>query len=404
MDTPSGALPRSEFSPMGPSLEDFTAPFLGERGELGISRSDSREDNSQTPVVARRRIHDESTPLVDVWDEFSPVHGVRMARSPALPPHVYDEAVSHDRPPPKGAAAVTLSGSRGEREGRLHSTPHGSVKKTLWPRSEGPPSGSGGHVRMEIGSAGSLSTRKTLEGINSMMQFRHNPRDSDAPSQHSETYPRGPPPPPHHRSHAVSYRTDMATPIKAGHHYHDRPTPSSGRYHPYPPSSASKYKDYPGSTSKSHRTPQFSSVPPSTGKENAKEVTPKRTPCNCKKSKCLKLYCECFAAERFCQDCNCTDCGNTPTAGAIREKAIKDTRAKNPHAFKPRFDVKNVAQGPTPESGHNMGCRCKRSECLKKYCEVRTQLPPGIDIFHKNPQHLTFAFSLLLFDSVFKLV
>ena len=28
-------------------------------------------------------------------------------------------------------------------------------------------------------------------------------------------------------------------------------------------------------------------------------------PCNCKKSKCLKLYCECFAAENFCQSCNC---------------------------------------------------------------------------------------------------
>lgn len=37
----------------------------------------------------------------------------------------------------------------------------------------------------------------------------------------------------------------------------------------------------------------------------------KRVPCNCKKSKCLKLYCECFAAGLMCmKECNCCDCNN----------------------------------------------------------------------------------------------
>jgi hypothetical protein len=54
-----------------------------------------------------------------------------------------------------------------------------------------------------------------------------------------------------------------------------------------------------------------------------------------------------------------------------RSKAIKDIRSKNPNAFKPRINAKpSPVEGPTPQSGHNMGCRCKRSECLKKYCEV----------------------------------
>jgi len=33
--------------------------------------------------------------------------------------------------------------------------------------------------------------------------------------------------------------------------------------------------------------------------------------CNCKKTKCLKLYCDCFAAGEFCGvECNCTECSN----------------------------------------------------------------------------------------------
>jgi len=34
--------------------------------------------------------------------------------------------------------------------------------------------------------------------------------------------------------------------------------------------------------------------------------------CNCKKSKCLKLYCECFAGGAFCHACSCQSCQNTP--------------------------------------------------------------------------------------------
>lgn len=41
--------------------------------------------------------------------------------------------------------------------------------------------------------------------------------------------------------------------------------------------------------------------------------TPVRIKCNCKKSKCLKLYCDCFAAGLGCTpECNCFECKNCP--------------------------------------------------------------------------------------------
>lgn len=280
---------------------------------------------------------------------------------------------------------MTVSGSRGV-PGSRRELDSGAKPRKLWPSSEsGPSSESRGHVRLEIGGTGSLSTRKSLEGINSMMQQRHPRRD--ATPNRREDYPNGPPghhaPPSSHHHPPASYRSDIATPIKSSvhHPYQQRHTPSSGRHHPYHPGSASKpiypmssqKADYPGSAQKPGYGPPPRAIPPSSGKEN-KRKTPqsKRSLCNCKKSKCLKLYCECFAAERFCSGCNCADCGNTPTAGVIREKAIKDTRAKNPNAFKPRIGAKGVVQvqGTSPHNGHNMGCKCKRSECLKKYCEV----------------------------------
>ncbi|TVU32592.1 hypothetical protein EJB05_24329 [Eragrostis curvula] len=58
-----------------------------------------------------------------------------------------------------------------------------------------------------------------------------------------------------------------------------------------------------------------------------KSVTPKKKKhCNCRNSKCLKMYCECFAAQ--------------DNSGAI--------------PLVPK---------------HNKGCHCKKSGCLKKYCE-----------------------------------
>ncbi|XP_017865706.1 PREDICTED: protein lin-54 homolog isoform X3 [Drosophila arizonae] len=91
----------------------------------------------------------------------------------------------------------------------------------------------------------------------------------------------------------------------------------------------------------------------------------RRKHCNCSKSQCLKLYCDCFANGEFCQDCTCKDCFNNLDYEVKREEAIRSCLERNPSAFKPKITA--------PNSGdirlHNKGCNCKRSGCLKNYCE-----------------------------------
>lgn len=136
---------------------------------------------------------------------------------------------------------------------------------------------------------------------------------------------------------------------------------------------------------------------------------PKKAPCNCKKSKCLKLYCECFASGGYCDEsCNCLDCANTPATESVRQQAIASRLEKNPNAFKPkigatasvvamtpgarrlsvgassgrrvspeaflsppqlRFQQQLASAGMLATKMHKHGCHCKKSACQKKYCE-----------------------------------
>mmetsp|Transcript_26194 Transcript_26194/g.33959 ORF Transcript_26194/g.33959 Transcript_26194/m.33959 type:complete len:740 (-) Transcript_26194:372-2591(-) len=88
-------------------------------------------------------------------------------------------------------------------------------------------------------------------------------------------------------------------------------------------------------------------------------------PCNCKRSKCLKLYCDCFGASILCKGCNCVDCFNDGTKEHERLRAIKSLLQRKPNAFKDKF----AKQGSSAQAQHSQGCNCKRSACLKKYCE-----------------------------------
>uniref|UniRef100_A0A8C5PBB1 Protein lin-54 homolog n=1 Tax=Leptobrachium leishanense TaxID=445787 RepID=A0A8C5PBB1_9ANUR len=117
----------------------------------------------------------------------------------------------------------------------------------------------------------------------------------------------------------------------------------------------------PGTTSTSNQ-PRV----PLNGIITSESTSRPRKPCNCTKSLCLKLYCDCFANGEFCNNCNCTNCYNNLEHENERQKAIKACLDRNPEAFKPK-----IGKGKEGESDrrHSKGCNCKRSGCLKNYCE-----------------------------------
>ncbi|XP_074252472.1 protein lin-54 homolog isoform X3 [Saimiri boliviensis] len=111
---------------------------------------------------------------------------------------------------------------------------------------------------------------------------------------------------------------------------------------------------------------QTQARPPFNGIIPSESASRPRKPCNCTKSLCLKLYCDCFANGEFCNNCNCTNCYNNLEHENERQKAIKACLDRNPEAFKPK-----IGKGKEGESDrrHSKGCNCKRSGCLKNYCE-----------------------------------
>ncbi|XP_072952338.1 uncharacterized protein [Typha angustifolia] len=102
--------------------------------------------------------------------------------------------------------------------------------------------------------------------------------------------------------------------------------------------------------------------------------------CSCKKSRCLKLYCVCFAAGIFCSEpCACRLCFNKPIYGETVQSTRKEIWLRKqvalplkvvctPEAGQEVGQQEDVKKSPALVQ-HRRGCNCKKSSCLKKYCD-----------------------------------
>ncbi|XP_021303365.1 protein tesmin/TSO1-like CXC 3 isoform X2 [Sorghum bicolor] len=133
--------------------------------------------------------------------------------------------------------------------------------------------------------------------------------------------------------------------------------------------------------------------------------------CACKKSRCLKLYCPCFSGGGYCSDkCGCQPCFNkeafsetvqtTRKVLLSRQKRMSMKINRRPEANAEPMEDAHHSSSSTPP---RRGCNCKKSSCLKKYCDCyqnpfgknegiiaddsKRYLYTGADLDHSEGEH-----------------
>ncbi|KAL6034660.1 hypothetical protein STEG23_033848 [Scotinomys teguina] len=76
----------------------------------------------------------------------------------------------------------------------------------------------------------------------------------------------------------------------------------------------------------------------------------------------LAGYCDCFTSGDFCNRCSC----NNVLQELERFKAIRACLDRNPEALQSKLGKGRLG---VPKLQYSKGCSCKRSGCLKNYCE-----------------------------------